>query len=347
MQLFLSMGASKKFRILITGGTGFIGSRLVKTLCRGGHQVTCLIRGTSSPVKIHQLQNLGVRLVHGDLTTDRIKLPHGIDIVFHLAALVSHRYSSYDPYRRVNVDGTRNLVEKLAGSGIQKFIFVSSIAAIGRVKTETGLVDENVQCNPVTPYGRSKLEAEKLLLKYHRTCGTPVIILRAPTVYGPGGKDGLFETIRFVAEKIKRGRPIVYIGRGDTLTSLCYIDNLIKALYLAMQSDCVGEIFHVDDGKPYTAREIITVVSQILGSAPSALYLPKSLLLGVAIAEEIFHHILGLKLSGLSREKLETISMSLAFDITKARKLLGYRPDSNFPELAKTTIKWYQQNNLL
>lgn len=336
-------------KVLVTGATGFIGLHLVQKLAEEGSEVICLVRKTSCKKRVEMLTKLGAQIYYGDITNEgSLKhLPADVDIIYHLAALVDHSLVGYEPYYQINVIGTRNLIERFLNSDLKKFVFVSSIAAIGLVKTKTGLVNESVRCHPVTSYGKSKHEAEKLLFHYFNYFKFPVIILRPPVVYGPGGKGSFFETVKFVKQKIERGRPIFYVNRGSALTSLCYIDNLVDALTLVMKSKHVGEIFHIDDGRPYTHKEILTTIASILGKRPVEIYVPKIFLYVLASTSDFLNATLGVSLKGLSRAKAEALSTNMAFDTSKAKKYLGYTPICNFNEFVRKTIVWYTQNKLL
>lgn len=268
-------------------------------------------------------------------------------MIYHLAALLDHSLVSYEPYYQVNVAGTRNLVMQFLDSTAKKFVFMSSVAAIGLVKTKTGFVNEDVKCNPTTFYGRSKYESERLLFHYFNNFEFPVVILRAPVVYGPGGKNSFFETIKFVERKIEKLRLMFYIGRGATLTSLCYIDNLIDALVLAARSKHEGEIFHIDDGRPYTNKEILGTISNVLDGKLTEIRVPKAFFYTLACISEFLDATLNISIKGLSRKKIEIASTSMAFDISKARKYLGYKPTDNFEKFMNETIAWYMKNKLL
>ncbi|MEM4972661.1 MAG: NAD-dependent epimerase/dehydratase family protein [Candidatus Hadarchaeales archaeon] len=327
-------------RALVTGATGFIGFNLVKRLREEKWEVLCLVRPTSSREKMEKLIETGARLYPGDLSERKSleNLPTNIDVVYHLAALLDHSVREYEPFYRINVLGTQNLVERYLNSGIRSFIFVSSIAAIGLVETGSGLLKEEVKCNPVTFYGKSKEEAEKLLLSYSREFNFPVTILRPPTVYGPGSR--LSEMIEFVYRKVVNRRPIFYADRGSALTSLCWVGNLVDALVLAAKRRCTGELFHVDDGRPYTHREIVWTICSALHRKPIEIFVPSTVLYPLAFFNEAVGK-LGVNISGLSREKVRMLSTSLALDSRKAQEHLGYKPVSKLGEYVREFVQTY------
>ncbi len=330
-------------RILVTGATGFIGSRLACRLAGAGNEVVGLARETSSKERIAELEKCGVKIHRVDLLKPETLagLPKDFDFIFHLAAVLDHSITDYRVFHEANVVATRNLAELYLKQNVKNFVFTSSIAAIGRPKTNSGIVDESVECNPVTPYGRSKFEAEQLLLDYHRKSGFPVTILRPPTVYGPGGQDGLLEMVKFVEGKMKGRAPIIHIGRGDTLVTFCYIDNLVDALVLAMGVKEKGEIFHVDDGRPYTDKEVLDTISRVLGGEPLEIYIPKILFKLLAYSGDLLETTLGSNPLELSRNNIAE-HVSLAYDIGKARERFGYRPKGDLESLVARSIAWYR-----
>ena len=173
--------------VLVTGATGFIGQHLVKRLIQEGHTVRCFIRDAEQAKRV--LGNKGVEYVVGDITekeTLRNACDH-ISIVYHLAGIMGHDLpskSAFDKFRRVNTEGTRNISESCLESGIDKFIYVSSTAAMGLLKDK--VVNEETPCNPFTPYQVSKYEGELIVRELTADCGFPGIVLRPSMVYGIG-----------------------------------------------------------------------------------------------------------------------------------------------------------------
>ena len=166
-------------KVLVTGGTGFIGSKLVKELVKKGYQTKCLVRQAS---KTDLLRDMGVELVTGDITNkDSLNgIAGDVDIVYHLAAIVDHtNTTTLSQHNNVSITGTKNLVDCFLGSSLKKFVYFSSNAAIG-VRDADILLDETVPCNPTTHYGTAKLETEKLLLSCFNSSGFPVNIIRPP-----------------------------------------------------------------------------------------------------------------------------------------------------------------------
>jgi len=324
-------------KTLVTGGTGFIGSHLVEWLVGRGRSLRCLVRPSGD--KKH-LEKLGIELVYGDLLNKESlrKAVDSIDVVYHLAGEVYSKKSS--DYRKVNVEGTGNLIECCLGKSIRKFIYFSSIAAVGPSKDKEKLLNEDTPCNPITPYGKSKYEAEKLISLYFNQYNFPAVILRAPIVYGPGQSSEVTRIFRL----IQRGQFRI-IGNGEVLKSLCYIDNLIEAAILAEQNeDSKGKVYFVADEKPYTVIDLVRTIAEVENV-------------------EFTHHrmsplaadlcwicfMLLDKFMGISILLLHTIkAMTLNFgcDITKAQRELSYQPRIGLKEGIQKTVEWLYEKKL-
>ena len=331
--------------VLVTGGTGFIGSHLVKKLTEKGHKVRCLVRETS---QTDFLKNLGVELVFGDITNkDSLKaIAKNVDTVYHLAALIDHRsVGSYQMHCYVSLIGTENLIKACIEGKVKKFIYFSSISAIGCRNVDRPL-DETALCRPVTPYGKGKLETEKMLLGYFNSFSFPVNIIRPSVVYGCGDKyGGIWHLTKFINDRALRNQPYPFFNHGNNLISLCYVHNLIEATILAGESSHTGEIYHIADARPYTKKEVVETIVEVLNVKLRKIYIPKSIAwLGSLILEPL--EMLGFNLP-LSRRKYVEITANCFLDIAKAKKQLGYEPEDNFKKYIQETVEWSQENKLL
>ncbi len=208
-------------RVLVTGGTGLVGSHLVELLLRKGHAVTCLVR---DPERLRWLGGMDVDLVQGDCSQPGSLVPavRGASIVFHLAGLTKAIHAR--DYYRVNHLGTRNILEACArhNPGIEKFVLVSSHAAAGPSRDGRPVKETDVP-GPVSDYGRSKLLAEEEALRYKNEL--PVVILRPSAVYGPRDAD-MYELFRWAA----RGLTLEIRG-GERYFNLCYVEDLAAARF--------------------------------------------------------------------------------------------------------------------
>ena len=254
-----------KMNILITGATGFIGRYLTAALSKT-YSVRCLVRKTSD---IKELKDLSVDLVYGDLL-DRNSLGPAldkIDLVYHLAGEVYSRKKN--DYYKGNVLATQNLLEACKEKGTKRIIFLSSTGVYKPTYTKE-LLTEEAECNPISIYGKTKLDAEGLIKK----CNIPWVIVRAPVIYGPHQKSVLN---RFFLDAINK-RKIYIFGSGDNLRSLCFIDNLVEGLVLlASKPNVDGKTYILSDNSPYTYNEMIEPISKALQQKLKLIQLPSFL----------------------------------------------------------------------
>jgi len=312
---------------LVTGATGFIGSHLCEELARRGHKVTCLIREKSN---LKWIENIDLKIITGDC--EKIESLYdavdGVDYVFHLAGLT--KACSEDEFFCANVLGTENLIKAVAEKNpeLKRFIFISSLAAVGPSKNGSPLKEE-ADPQPVSSYGKSKLEAENAVLKYKQSI--PVTILRPSAVYGPRDRD------LFVFFKIlKKG---IFPDWGKCYYSLLYVDDLIQGIILAAENKkAEGEIYFLSDSKFYTNEEIMKAISSAFGIKAVRLRVPKCIMPFFAyIGERINRQGI------INRDKMSELSHShWICDTTKAREDLGFMPKVSIKEGMKWTADWYR-----
>ena len=331
-------------KILVTGGTGFIGSHVVKKLVANGHEVRCLVRETS---QTDALKKLGVELVHGDITDkDSLKaVAKDIDIVYHLAAIVDYRHVKSDQMYHVSLNGTENLVKACLEGNVKKFVYFSSISAIG-VRDVKRPLDETVLCRPNTLYGKGKLATENMLLNYFNISGFPVNIIRPPVIYGCGDKYGGIQSLtKFINNRAMRKQPYPFFSHGKNLFSLCYAGNLVEGTILAGESSHTGEIYHLADARPYTRVEQVATIAEALNVRLHSISIPKSLIWAGSLVFEPLK-MLGLNPPLYLRRYVE-MTANCPLDITKAREQLGYEPPDKFKEYIAEAVDWYGANGLL
>lgn len=236
-------------RVLITGATGFIGGRLAEVTCERGVPTVALVRTWS---RAAFLSRLPVEMVHGDIL-DIVRLRtamKGCDVVFHCA--VDFRRTG-KAHRRSSVTGTHNVMRAALEAGVQRVIFLSSIAVYGR-RTVEETVNEGETCRHTgNEYGDAKLDAENAALRFSEKKGLPVTILRPTIVYGPFGGYWTLGTIR----AIRDGR-MVLVNGGTGACNCLYVDNLVDAMLLcALHPHAPGQIFNISDACAVTWKEFI------------------------------------------------------------------------------------------
>lgn len=318
---------------LVTGGTGFIGVHLVAALIARGWRVRCLVRPTS---KRQALDAYDVEYTVGTLHEHETlrQAVRDVDVVFHLAGATRVRVSA--DYERINSLGTQNLIEACVAASprLQKFLLISSIAAAGPSQTGVALTEDRPPC-PVGPYGRSKLQAETIVLSYKEH--VPVIVLRPSAIYGPGDTDffQLFQAIKYGI--------LPHIGRQDLHVDLCFVTDLVHGMVAAAEhSDGLGDIFFLG-GTRHTWRTFGRAIGQQMGIQPRELRLPRALVLALACLADGWA-ILRQQPSMLGRANLtERLQPFWVCDDQKAARTFGYAPRTQLSDGIAQTLHWYQQ----
>jgi len=325
-------------KVLITGGTGFIGSHLVENMVQKGHQVRCLIRKTSD---LKWLKNLPIEVTYGDCI-DKSSLAEAVksvDMVFHLAGLT--KALKEEDYYEVNAFGTKNLLQACLtyNPKIQKFIYLSSQAASGPCQNGKKKSEED-PCEPVSPYGKSKRMGEQFLLDHVKDIH--ITIIRPCAVYGPREKD-IYAYFKYISKGIKP----LFLG-GKQRISLIYVNDIIDGIFLALEANIEsGEIFFLSDGEEYELREIGDIISETMGINTLSIPVPKSFLWGIAYLSEFFSKITR-RPPLINRGKInELIQIDWLCDITKAKTKLGFNPKIKLSEGVRLTLEWYKKEKWL
>ncbi|HDQ45567.1 MAG TPA: NAD-dependent epimerase/dehydratase family protein [bacterium] len=322
-------------KILVTGANGFVGSHLSRKLSDAGHAVRALVRETSD---LSLLVQIPVERVTGALDDPESlrRAAEGADIVIHAAAAVSD-WGWPDYFRRVNVEGTRNMLDAAICAGAKRFILISSIA----VHTYTGAadMDEDAPQHPtVIPYVQTKREAETLTLARHREGAIEAVIIRPGDVFGPGDRV----TLSRLAPMLERGwMPL--ISGGKRLAAFTYVENLADAILLAAGSDrASGEAFVITDGTRRTWEDYFIRLTEAVGAPRPRLSLNGDFLYGLACLLEGLYRTLGIRSRPpVTRYVAGHLRRDVHFSIRKAAAVLGYRPAVDFDEAVRKTAAWY------
>jgi nucleoside-diphosphate-sugar epimerase len=319
---------------LVSGATGFIGRALCERLRQAGVRVRALSRRATAG------DGPWDEAVAADLTEP---LPpgtmEGVDRVFHLAGK-AHALSELDDrgdeFERLNVEGTRRLVEAATLAGVERFVFFSSVKAMGESTTRE--TDESEPPRPLTAYGRSKLEAERLLLEFSRSEGRHGSILRLPLVYGVGHKGNLYRMIA----AIDRGRfpPLPPTGN---LRSMAHVDNVVAAALLAAaRPEARGETFIVTDGRDYSTRELYEAICKGLGRVVPSWNVPLVALKAAGRAGDLVGRLRGRRFL-LDSDAVQKLVGSASYSSARIARVLGYRPESTFPDALPAILEWYRR----
>ena len=334
-------------RILVTGATGLIGGRLVKTLAADGHNVKLLVRRSSA---VSVLRKLSVEPEYGDIRDSESveRAVKDVDVVYHLAAIRGERLLPREMYWDVNVKGTKNILEASYKAGIEKFVYCSTEGVLGWF--DNSPADESWPYKPVGMYHITKAEAERLVKKYLHEKQLPATIIRPVIAYGPTDRGVIFK----IARLIKEGR-FVILGHGDFRLHLVYIDNLTQGLRLAGEKKCsVGQIYIIADENPITFIRLIQIIAETLNVQTTKIHIPIwSAKLAGLMAENLYRSLLSLSIKKLGDDpiltpmKVDILSKERFYNISKAKKELGYTPTTHTEEGIAATINWYKKNDYL
>ncbi|WP_437658320.1 NAD-dependent epimerase/dehydratase family protein [Sorangium sp. So ce1182] len=331
-------------RVLVTGASGFLGSHVTEQLVQKGHSVVALVRRSSSTKFLSSLR--GVELAYGaieDAESVRravVDAP-GVDAIVHSAGLVKARDEA--EFFRVNVGGTRNMLDAAKAARpttMKRFVFVSSLAAVGP-SHDGRPVAADARPAPVTRYGRSKLEAERLVLA--EKDALPVVVLRPPMIYGPRDQ----ESFAFFQSVARRFLPM--LGDGKNTLSVIYASDAAAACIRALESDVPsGRAYFIDDGRVYVWRDMLADVEAAIGArAFVRVGVPFPLVRGAALASEGMSRLTG-KPVMLTRDKLNELAAShWVCDSAEARRELGWEPQVSWAEGTRRAVAWYREHGWL
>lgn len=325
-------------RILVTGGTGFIGSHLVEELVRNNYDVRVLVRNKRKSI---ELFGDSVEHIVGDLLETSIveKAVEGVNVVFHLASIINLGNVSDGYYYKVNVNGTENLLKSCLKKGVKKIVFSSSVNVYPPV-SKSPLTEEST-CAPDEILGKTKLEAENKIKKICENSDLEFVNLRIARVYGP--RD--FSLLKLFRQ-INSGF-FVMIGKGKGIIQPVYVKDVVDALILSAEKEEVkNETFIIAGLEALTKRDFCKEIAKFIGKSIPSFYIPAFL----AIPPIFFIEKLSVLLKKdpvLSRRKVRFFLTSQSFKIDKATKILGFEPKVMLREGLQLTVDWYKKQNLL
>jgi UDP-glucuronate 4-epimerase len=312
--------------ILVTGGAGFIGSNLCERLLREGYTVICLDNFDSfydHNIKIKNIEEVEktfpnqFELVTGDIRNDEhLKetfKKKRIDSVVHLAARAGVRPSINNPllYQDVNIRGTIVLLEACKEFGIKDFIFASSSSVYGE-NQRVPFSEDDLDIQPISPYGATKRAGELLCYSYHHLYGMNIACLRIFTAYGPRQRPEM--AIHKFTRLIDQGEKIPIYGDGSSRRDYTYIDDLIEGILTVMHHHRGFELYNLGESQTTSLNELIHLIEEAFGKKANV-------------------------------EMLEPqpgdVSITYA-DISKAERKLGYDPNIKIEEGIKRFVEWYK-----
>lgn len=327
--------------ILITGGTGFIGSRLTLRCLAEGHSVTVLgqINTPAEEENKQFLESKGAKVVLASVT-EPDTLPailQGVDVVFHLAAAQHEANVPEQHFWNVNVTGTKNIIEASIQAGVKRFVHGSTIGVYGSALD--GEIDEASPLQPANIYGVTKLEGEKLVLSYQNKI--PVVVIRISETYGPGDRR-LLKLFKAIKKNI-----FFRIGNGKNKHHLIYIDDLIDGMLAASMSEqALGEVVLLAGKEVLTTDEMVDTIATTLGQKISNVHVPIFPFLATALIMEKTLSPVGIQ-PPLHRRRMDFFKKSFLFSLDKSAKVLEFQPKTSFAQGTAETARWYSDNGLL
>jgi nucleoside-diphosphate-sugar epimerase/2-polyprenyl-3-methyl-5-hydroxy-6-metoxy-1,4-benzoquinol methylase len=321
--------------VLITGGTGFIGSRLACTCLERGYTVKVLGQENTQAEAENRklLAEKGIPVILASVT-DPAALAEamtGIDLVFHLAATQHEMHVPDQKFWDVNVGGTQHVLAASVQAGVQRFVHGSTIGVYGALE---GTIDEDSPCNPDNIYGETKLAAEKVVFSFEDKI--PVVVIRISEVYGPGDRR-LLKLFKGISKQI-----FFVIGNGKNLHHPIYIDDLTEGFLRAATAEtAVGERFVLAGKEAVTTTEMVAAIATAVGAPVPRLRVPLSPVLLVATVTEKLLRPLGIQ-PPLHRRRMDFFKKSFTFRQEKAAAGLGFAPQTTFQQGVCATARWYQ-----
>ncbi|HEY8369971.1 MAG TPA: NAD-dependent epimerase/dehydratase family protein [Thermodesulfobacteriota bacterium] len=323
---------------LVTGASGFTGSHLVRYLVATGWRVRALTRPGAD---LRPLAGLDVEHAHLDLGDDRPAddVVAGIDVVFHVAALYRTEGVPRRRFWQVNVGGTRKLLEAATRAGVGRFVHVSTVGVQGHIRRPPAT--EEAPFGPGDHYQESKRDAEILAREHFARTGLAGVVIRPTAIYGPGDTRFL-KLFRL----IDRGR-FLMLGRGDRLYHMVYVDDLVRGLAIAgVHPGAVGEVFTIGGAEYVTLNDLVRRISAVLGRPVPRLRVPVAPVRAMGLLCEVACRPLRID-PPLHRRRVDFFTKDRAFDIRKARRLLGYEPTVSLDEGLARAAAWYRERGWL
>ena len=327
--------------LLVTGGTGFVGGAVARRLRSENCTVRALVRRASDTAA---LTAAGCEMHYGDIT-DAASVSEamaGVDAVVHCAAFASD-WGPRETFVQVNLEGSRHVFDAALQSGVQRVVHISTTDVFG-INPDGRVIDDSFALQGTGfPYSDTKAEADRLARAYAHERGHPVAVLRPTWIYGPGDRTFLPEVVDAM-----RKHAMVFFGSGDNTIPLCYIDNLVDAIELALSRDeAIGQGYIVCDGAVVTWRELTDLLARELDLPKVRLTIPLPLAEAAAIGAETWARIThSTKRPALTRYALEFGGKELRYSNGKISRELGYSPRVLPDEGLARTIEWLKSMDL-
>jgi nucleoside-diphosphate-sugar epimerase len=309
--------------ILVTGGSGFIGGHLVEALCSRGERVRCLLRRKL----LTQAEVVLGDLVSGAGVEEALE---GVDTVIHLAGVT--KALAVDDYYAGNARATEKLALAVARRGI-RLVYVSSLAAVGPSFDGTPVAEDD-EPRPVTHYGKSKLQGERIV----RRLVPDAVIVRPPVVYGPRDTD-VFRILKPLTQGLA-----VQIGGGERWFSAIYVGDLVEGLMAAASAaSAAGRAYFLANGTPVSWSDLRASTARIVGRNARGVRVPSSVAYAAGFGAEVWARLTG-KAGIISRDKVaEAQCKYWTCDTRRAAAEIGFEAGTTLDAGLALTLQWYRE----
>ena len=323
--------------ILVTGATGLVGSHVAEQARQRGLRVRALYR---SGAATECLKRWGVEFTQGDLndTESLTTACTGATVIVHCAAKVGD-WGPTDDYRRINVEGTRALLDAaLESHSLRRWVHISSLGVYKG--TDHFGTDESTPPSTagIDGYTLTKIESEQLVMEYVNGRGLPAVVLRPGFIYGPRDRTVLPRLM----EKL-RTRKFAYLGATDKLMNNTYVGNLCEAVWLAIErDDAVAQVFNIRDPRAVSKKEFMDTICRAAGYGIPKKVVPLPVAKVLAAGMERLWKITGRQAAPLlNSARIKFLGLNLDFSIEKAVEKLGYAPSTDFTDAMTQTVEWF------
>jgi len=326
-------------KVLVTGGTGFTGKALVQRLLDEGHEVVSL--DYKEGLKTDDLRKAGAEVVIGSVGDKEVvdRCTQGVDVVQHLAAAFRELDVPNSYYDEINIGGTRNVLEAAEKYKVKKVIYCSTCGVHGNV--ENPPANESAPINAADYYQQTKYAAEPVVKEFADK-GMKTVIIRPAAIYGPGDPERFFMIFR----RVNNGKFPMF-GGGKTLYHPLYVDNLVDAHMLAMEpGKGDGETYLIADEEYVSIENLVQRVGKALKVDVKISHFP---IWPLIIAGHVFEKACKpFKITPpIFPRRVDWYRQNRAFDISKAKKELGYDPKVGLDEGLSRTAQWYKDEGYL
>jgi nucleoside-diphosphate-sugar epimerase len=330
-------------RLLVTGGTGFIGSHLAEQGRRRGAEVVVLglTDRPEEQANAELLARMGAEVLPGSITDADLcrRAVRGATHVFHLAVAMREGGKSDQFFESINLDGTRHLLEAASVQRVERFVYCSTIGIYGH--RAPGITREESPLSPGNIYERTKVSAERLVREFAEQCDLPSVVLRPADVYGP--RD---QRLLKLFKGVSRGRFPLF-GLGEGRRHMVYVDDVVSAFFRACERDeARGEGLIVAGPRACTLRELLEEIARATGSKRYGLRLPLAPMLGLAaVVEDVCS---ALKVDPpIYRRRMDFFHSDSEFDTSRARRVLAWEPRVDLREGIRRTLDDYRATGQL